>query len=504
MFDKLLLKTYLYTLFKISKDTENLSGIQLTLNDFLYLFLVPNLNPIEIRDLFKQIENYFGFHTEINNKVQIDRINIDNKIVIKSLSLILRPTEKDIFSIHYEETQEGGFLIPNLIVISSTNMEKISRFILLDDFLPVETALINEQWTRATNGGKIQIKDNRITFRLAGLKLPEKKKNFLNEIIPDASSKSTDELESIIQNNLQRWNSNKIIDVQSSFNSIWDSMKSFVIKNEKFEINIDSFLPVVVLPELTFSSVILCAISPLFTCAYPKSGILDMGYDTKDRNLSMEIILKTDAPFEYSEKVYKILGYLIEQLNGTLITEKKQIKNEYVFGINIHIPDKIGIYLDKELPGWDCLSSESKDLLRRLCNDFSIPYENHFISEILKYEVENNFNHIFSLSLFINLAHEVLEQKQKSINSTLRSILTDIEKGKVKKKLLNPVIVGQIIESCLNLPNGEERIFKLFNKDKIQNKQLLELTKALKQFPQSTQQLLPLLVSFIQKIERPK
>lgn len=504
MFNKLLLKTYLYILFKMSKDTENLSENLLSLDDFLYLFLTPHLSPINIRDLLKQIENYFGFHIEINNKVQIDEINIDNKIFLKSLSLILKPIEKEILSIHYEETQECRFLIPNLIFISSTNLEKISKFFLINDFLPVETTLINDQWTRSTNGGKIQIKDNRIIFRFAGLKLPEKKNNVLNGIVPEASSKSTDEIENVIQNNLSQWDSNKIVDVRLCFSSIWNNIKSFIIKPEIIEINIDSSLPIYILPELNFSSLILYALSPFFIYFYPKAGILDINYNTKNKSLSIETILKTDTLFEYPGNALKTLRYLVKQLDGDVITETKQVKHEYVFKININIPDKIEIYLDKELPGWEFLSSESKDLLRRLCSNFSIPYESPFISEILKYEVENYFNDIFTLPLFINLAHEVLEQKQKSINSTLRSILTDIGKSKVKKKSLNPVIVGQIIEVFLNMPNGEERISKLFNKDKIQNKQLFELTKALKQFPQSTKQLLPLLVSFLQKIERLK
>lgn len=504
MFDKLLLKTYLYILLKVSKDTKNLPENLITLNDFLYLFLIPNLNPINIRDLFKQIENYFGFHIEIDNKVQADKINIDSKISIKSLSLILKPIEKEIFSIHYEETQEGGFLIPNLIFLSSTNLEKISKFILVNDFLPVETALINDQWTRATNGGKIQIKDNRIIFRLAGLKLPEKKNDALSEIISGASLQSTDEIESIIQNNLSQWDSNKIIDVQLCFGSVWNNIKSFIRKPEIIEINIDSSLPIFVLPELNFSSIILCAISPFFVYLYPKAGILGINYNTKDRNLSIETILKTDAPFEYPNNAYKTLKYLIEQLNGILITETKQIKNEYIFRINVRVPDKIGIYLDRELPGWEFFSLESKSLLRRLCSNYSIPYENPLVSEILRYEVENCFYDIFTLPLFINLAHEVLEKDKKGINSTLKSMLTEIEKSKVKKKSLNPVIVGQIIEVFLNMPNGKERISKLLNKDVIQNNQLFELSQALIQFPQSTKQLLPLLLSFLQKTKRPK
>ncbi len=502
MSDKLLLKTYLYILFTLSKCIESLPPSLFTLNDFLYLLLTPNFKNINTKDFLQQIEDYFGFHIEIGNTIQSKSLYIDETILIRSLSFILKPIEKNIFSVHYEETQEGGFLIPNLIFFTLSSLDKVSTFTLINDLLPIEYVFINDQWTRATNGGKIQIKDNRIVFRLAGLKLPEKKNDIVKDIIPDFISKSVDEVENFIEKNLLGWNLNKLIDVQASFNSIWNYSKYFIRKNEKIEVNIETSLPILKLPELSFSSILLCAISPFFICTYPKAGILDINYDTKNKNLIIETITKTDTYFEYPESIFQVLNYIIRQLNGKIISETKQVRNDYVFSMNINIPDEIGNYLDNELSGWNYLSLESKDLLRRLSSGFSIPYENPLISEILRYEVETNFHDIFTLPLFINLAHEVVDRDKKNMSATLKSILIDIEKGKIKKKSLNPVIVGQIIESFLNLPNGEERISKYFSNDTTFSIPLFEFAQALKKFPQSAKQLLPLLVSFLQQVKR--
>lgn len=503
MINELLLKTYIFILLVLSKDKNNLSENFISLNDFLQLFSQTKLSPKSTRDFLHLVEDCFNLHIEIGKKIQLDYLNIDETILLNCLSTFHKLIGKNIFSIHYEETQEVGFLIPNLTFFSLNHLEQLSDFILINDFLPLNTSLINTQWTKSTNGGKIIIKQNQIIFKLAGFKLPDTENNLLSKLIPTFSSPLENECEKLIQNYISEWNSNKITDTHAFFNAMWENLKPFLNKPNKIEIRIDKPIPILKIPELTFSSILLCNISPFIISTNFHTGIFSISYEVKRKNFVVETMIRTDKPFEYPLTAHNTIKYFMEQIKGRISIESKEIKNDYLFTIALHIPDDIGTFLDNELPGWECLTIESQDILRRLCYDYSIPYEHPFISELLRFEIENYFHKLFSMPLFTNLSHELLEKNKGHLSPTIKSVLEEIEKGKIKRNSLNPVFIGQIMETFLILPNVEDRICKIFNTNLVDKTYLMELSKVLKEFPLSAKSLISTLVFLIQNTRKP-
>ncbi len=502
MFNILLLKTYIFILVILTKNKSNVLDNSPLLCNFLNLFFHPKLTQISTKDFLCQIKDYLGFYIENENKIQSENLYLDKEILLTCLSLIFKPIGKNIFTVHYEETQEVGYRIPNLVFFSSNNLEEITDFILLDDFLPICTSFINNQWTKSTNGGKFQIKHNQIIFKLAGFKVLDNKHNILNELIPDLPSLPLKKIEEFIENKLPLWNCNKLIDIQTFFYSIWNNLKQLINKSEKIEIKIDPLIPIIKIPEITFSSLLLCACSPFFICTDSKHSALTISYSESNKLFEIETMLKTDKPFVYPDNAYKILNYLIEELKGIFTIEQTQTKTDYTSIINIHVPDNIGIFLDKEIPGWECLSSESKSILYRLGSDCSIPYEHPFISELICFEIENYFHNVFLMPLFKNLAYEVLKKNKNILSPTIKSILEDIAKGKIKKKLLSPEPTGEIIDFFLKLPDGTERMSKLYNTDISLIDCFTALAKSLKEFPASAKHLITTLVFLIQNTKK--
>lgn len=503
MINALLLKTYIYILLVLSKDKSNLSKNFISFNDFLQLFSQPKLTLKNTKDFLNQVKDCFNLHIETGNGIHSVHLNIDETIVLNCLSMFNKIIGKNILSIHYEESQEVGFLIPKLIVFSSNNLEQLSNFILINDFLPLNTSLIDIQWTKSTNGGKIQVKQNQIIFKLAGFKLPDNPNNLLSELDPAFSSILENEIESIIQDNISTWNLNKTTDIHVFFNSIWEYLSLFVNNPNKIEIRIDKSIPILKLPELTFSSILLCSISPFIISPNFQTGIFSISYEATRKYFVIETMIRTAKPFEYPSIAHRAIKYFMEQIKGSVNIESKQIKNDYTLITVLYIPDDIGMFLDKELPGWKCLTIESQDILRRLSSDFSIPFEHPFISELLRYEVENYFHELFSMPIFINLSHELLGKNKRHINPAIKSVLEEIAKGKIKRNSLSPALVGQIIENFLILPYVEDRICKFFNTNIINKTHLLELSNALKEFPSSTKSLMLTLILFKQNIIKP-
>ncbi|MGC8844816.1 MAG: hypothetical protein ACP5QY_03115 [Candidatus Hydrogenedens sp.] len=428
-------------------------------------------------------------------------MNIDKMIVLNCLSIFNKLIGKNIFSIYYEETQEGGFLIPNLTLFSSNNLEQLSNFILVNNFLPLNTSFINTQWTKITNGGKIQIKQNQIIFKLAGFKLPARN-NPLCEFAPEFSSALEEEIESLISNYISSWDFNKIIDIHVFFNSIWEYLRPFITNPNKIEIRIDKPIPILKISELSLSSILLCNISPFIILHNLLTGIFSISYETKGKNFMVETVIRTEKPFEYPLIAQRAIKYFVEQIKGSLTIESKQIKNDCIFTTTLSIPDNIGIFLDTELHGWECLTAESQDILRRLSYECSIPYEHPFISELIRFEIENYFRELFSKPLFINLSHELLERNKRYISHTIKSMLEEIEKGKIKKNSFNPLSIGQIMDAFLSLPDVENRFRKIFNTDTVNMTHLLELSKTLKEFPHSSKSLISILIFFIQNTKK--
>lgn len=503
MINTLLLKTYIYILLVLSKDKTNLSGKFISLKDFLQLFSQPKLSLKDTKNFLNRVKDCFNIHIENVNEIQSIHLNIDETVLLNCLSIFKKFIGKNIFSIYYEETQEIGFLIPKLIVFSSNNLERLSNFILINDFIPLNTSLINTQWTKSTNGGKIQIQQNQIIFKLAGVKLLNNQINSLIELLPPLSSPLENEIESLIQQNIFAWNLNKIIDAHVFFNSLWDNLSLFINNPDKVELRIDKSIPILKLPELTFSSILLCSISPFIISSNFQTGILSISYETKRKNFVIETMLRTAQPFEFPLITYRTIKYFMEQIKGDVNIGNNQIKNDYTFTITLYIPDGIATFLDRELTGWECLTKESQDILRRLSSDFSIPFEHPFISELLRYEIESYFYELFSTPLFINLSYELLEKNKQRISPSIKSILAEITKGKIKRNSLSPVLVGQIIEYLITLPDVENRICKNFNTDIVNKTYLLELSKNLKDFPLSTKSLILNLILLKQNINKP-
>ncbi len=507
MLDELILKTYIYFFLVLSKGKNIQSDNFLSINDFLYLFSTPHLNQVNTHKFLGELEQLFSLKIETKNEVKSENLYIDRNIISKCLSLFAKSKSirESIFSIHYEEKQEVGFLIPQLVIILDKDFENITKYILVNDFLPTSFYLINQLWIGSTNGGKIQVNGNRIVFKLAGFKQLDNINNSLCEFFDTALSLPENKVEKYIQENLVKWDFKKIIVFRKVFDHLWDTFSPLLQTSKNIEININPLFPILKFPEVTFSCFLMCTILPFFLDKIQSVGILNINYDTKNKTLTTETVMKTKNTFEYPQYAENTLKYFVEQLNGDININIKETKPDFTYTATAHIPDPIGIFLDKEIPGWDCFSYESRDLLRRLGNELSLPYDHFFIQEILRHEIELYFFNLFMSPLFQNLAYEILEKNKnkKKKNLEIDTMLQQIRKGKLKKNSLEPKLVGQLMESFLKLSGSAERIIKTCKMEEMTKKRLLELSQLLKAFPQSTEETIKILPQFLQNTAEP-
>ncbi|HOV34090.1 MAG TPA: hypothetical protein PLX23_12095 [Candidatus Hydrogenedens sp.] len=441
------------------------------------------------------------------NEIKLENLDIDKNNILKCLSLFAKSKSisENIFSIHYEEKQEVGFLIPQLVLILSKNFENITKYILINDFLPISSLLINRLWIGSTNGGKVQFSENRIVFKLAGFKQLDNVNNPLVGFFDSTVSMDNTEIEKYIQENLKKWDSKKIIVFRKFFDHLWDTFSPLLQASKNIEINIDPVFPILKFPEITFSCFLMCTILPFFLDKIQSVGILNINYDAKSKMLITETVMKTKNTFEYPQYAENTFKYFVEQLDGNISINIKETKSDFTYMATAHIPDPIGIFLDNEIPGWDCFSYESKDILRRLGNELFLPYDHQFIHELLQHEIEIYSFNLFMSPLFQNLAYEILEKNKskKKKNLEIENLLQQIRKGKLKKNLLEPKLVGLLLEFFLKHPNGAERIIRAYNMEKMTKKRLLEFSQLLKAFPQSTEEIIKILPQFLQNTAEP-
>jgi hypothetical protein len=255
---------------------------------------------------------------------------------------------KSIFSIHYEEKQEVGFLIPQLVIILDKDFENITKYILVNDFLPTSFYLINQLWIGSTNGGKIQVNGNRIVFKLAGFKQLDNINNSLCEFFDTALSLPENKVEKYIQENLVKWDFKKIIVFRKVFDHLWDTFSPLLQTSKNIEININPLFPILKFPEVTFSCFLMCTILPFFLDKIQSVGILNINYDTKNKTLTTETVMKTKNTFEYPQYAENTLKYFVEQLNGDININIKETKPDFTYTATAHIPDPIGIFLTRK------------------------------------------------------------------------------------------------------------------------------------------------------------
>ncbi len=508
MIDELILKTYIYFHLVLSRDKNNQSNDFLSINDFLHLFSTPHLKQVNTHKFLNELKRLFSLKIETKNEIELENLDIDENIILKCFSLFAKskPISESIFSIHYEEKQEVGFLIPQLVIILGKDFENIIKYILINDFLPISSHLINQIWIGSTNGGKIQFSGNRIIFKFAGFKQLDDVNNPLVEFCDSTVSMANTEIEEYIQENLKKWDSKKIIVFRKFFDHLWDTFSPLLQTSKNIEININPIFPILKFPEITFSCFLMCTILPFFLDKIQSVGILNIYYDIKSKMLTTETVMKTKNTFEYPQYAENTFKYFVEQLNGDININIKKTKSDFTYTAIAQIPDPIAIFLDKEIPGWDSFSYESRDLLRRLGNELFLTYDHPFIYEILRHEIEIYFFNFFISPLFQNLAYEILEKNKnkKKKNLETDNILQQIRKGKLKKNSLEPKLIGQLMESFIKHPNGAERIIKTYKMENMTKKRLLEFSQLLKTFPQSAEEIIKILPQFIQNTAEPE
>ncbi len=494
--NQLLLKIYLYLFFGITKDNISNKNLLFFHNDFLNLLSQPKPCKINTDSFLHKLEENLNIKITIENKILTEHLFLDNQIIYTCLSLFLKQNSinNNVSFLSYQEKEEVGFLIPTLTAIYGENAS--NKYVLVNYFLPFPISFLNDIWTSATNGGKIIIEENHIVFKLSGFR-----------IIPSSYKTITDFLEiqdnielseEIIKRFISKHNQNKILNLHTVFTNLWEILSTLTHKSNNIEIKIDPNIPFLWAPELTLISIISCLLFPFIIYKNREVGLFSINYEKVSREYNIETIVKTKNPIHTNDELNHIINKLVEQLNGNISINIESKKNEHVFSIKTIVPDTIGIMLDKELDGWEHLSSESIDLLRRLCLQSHIPYEHPFVVEIIRHEIETFFYKVFSTPLFQNLSHDIIEKHK--INPEIKPLLEQIKKGKIKKNALEPKAVGNLLEIFLTCSNGAVRIKKSLKISDITFQYLYNLSSALKHFPNSTNNILKSLAIVIKNV----
>ncbi len=316
--------------------------------------------------------------------------------------------------------------------------------------LPFEE--LNDCWTLATRGGRIDRTPNGLDLRLKGMRLtpaPLPEADTLLALLENASTR-----ENILQilEHIEGPRSEEACDLRILLQEVLQERKeAFDRASFSVETHVSPEIP----PILVCRARVKTFFSNL--CEYalwimsPEGGItLTMEYEAASRSLMMQCNLnipRADIPTIQ----FSILHRIMEQQGGildiTVLPAQPPERKKSEVTIHALFPDHAGAELDAWIPGWEAFSAKAQQMLRLIKSGASPLPEEFILGGVLEDELERWLMPRLAAPLAQNLAHELTPLKTELPGSDperLKKALAPITRGKPKKDLCGPAYAGEL------------------------------------------------------------
>ncbi|GMW00651.1 MAG: hypothetical protein AMXMBFR84_17880 [Candidatus Hydrogenedentota bacterium] len=322
--------------------------------------------------------------------------------------------------------------------------------------------LVEQAWTRATGGGRIDADGGGLLLRLKGVRM-----------IPPALQEADD------------WNQRiaALRSEQSPDPALWLSCLSDLAHSKpvmepvsldglfraaysrhqpmldeagiRVETAIDPALPPIAVHRnvLGRSFSHLCMALP---ASLPNGGgaSLALSYDSQRWTVVLSATLRGDGMRSVPEIYQAVFKWIFETLHDGQC--EFGLQENHVTAI-CTLPDRIGRSVETWIPESRHLADASRKMIRLLKSGGPTPPESFILAGVLEQELERWLMPMLSSPLMVNLAHEIGNGVQKSPrthNDRLEKVLAQIARRKPKKEICAPAYAGVLIAALADNARG--------------------------------------------------
>ncbi len=316
--------------------------------------------------------------------------------------------------------------------------------------LPFEE--LNDCWTLATRGGRIDRMPNGLDLRLKGMRLtpaPLPEADTLLALLEKASTR--EDIPPILKH-LEGNPGVEACDLRILLHEVLQERKeAFNRVSLTLETHIAPEIPPILVRRARIKAFFanLCEFA-LWTVSAEGGISLAMEYDAASRALVLRFTLSTpraDVPSVH----FPLLRRITEQQGGlldiTVHPAQPPARKKSEATIHALFPDQAGAELDAWIPGWEAFSPKARQMLRLVKSGASPLPEEFILGGILEDELERWLMPRLSTPLAQNLAHElktVQAELPGAALERLKKAMAPIMRGKPKKEFCGPAYAGEL------------------------------------------------------------
>lgn len=375
------------------------------------------------------------------------------------------------------ELYEDSFLVVRLtqdgdvpvVQLDLDGPGKVPARLLVGGELPLGLDVLDERWTIATRGGRIDRTSNGAVMRLRGLREPPSPGD-----LDDALPRLVSAARASIRAALAELDAGRplaqplgtaraavaavlaLVDGPSpnrepaDLSRIWaEALEAHKPLLDERAVAVESLLDAAVPPVPVVRRRILGffrhALSHVER-SVPRGGDLSMMMDYEPARRCANILLAvTGSQCDPSARLYPAaMRRAVEDVHQGRFESSIE---DTGFTLSASLPDTIGAALDTWLPGWDAFSPRSQQMLRLLKSGGPTPPAEFLLDGILEEELERRLLPRLAAPAAVNLAHELEPGKDALPGASTErcaKALAQIRRGKARKEIAGPAYAAEI------------------------------------------------------------
>ncbi|HPO14783.1 MAG TPA: hypothetical protein PLI09_15180 [Candidatus Hydrogenedentes bacterium] len=312
---------------------------------------------------------------------------------------------------------------------------------------------LNNCWTLATRGGRIDRTPNGLDLRLKGMRLTPSPLEEADRLLAMLESVSTKEDITMLLEHLKGETREEACDVRVLVQEVLqDQKEAFQRASIPVETRFDPAMPPILVCRTRIKT-FLSNICEYALCVLDPEGAvtLSLDYTEKERSLTIQANFSTTRENIPAGFHFPLLRRITEEHGGLLDIAECPAQPPKKKRAEVHIeallPDRVGKELDHWIPGWGVFSARSQQMLRLIKSGASPLPEEFILGGVLEDELERWLMPRLATPLAQNLAHELKPAKSDipgSDMARLAKALGPISKGKPKKELCKPGFAGEL------------------------------------------------------------
>lgn len=475
------LQAYLYVADTIYNEYPE---FQKTVTDFILSLFPPTHIRIKMSELIKDLEAILKIKIQIADQTLWEdfEIFIDKDKILKLITLImnnLKNSSQKIINTWLIYERELDFSIPSLKITTTCGYPYNRDVLYIEGLLPIPLDFINDCWCLLTNGGKINFSENQVILNFSGLRNIYGEKFYKSEYLEIAEEIKNYNIKTIKELR-EKYIKDELISLKDIFNEISHYTSNKCNIPLPSEILIDSNLPLIFDSYSKWSAIFLIILAISKHTKDLKHLVLQISYRPMDRKIEINNVLVAKNLSKNTELTLQRIAKLIKLFQCENKVNIKKWRDDTEIQLSFHLNDNLGIYLDEKIPDWEYLSSESKEIFRRICHNYNLPEQHPFLCEIFKFEVIQTFMRLLEKPILINISTELLKELNKGLSPEVKKFLERVSKQKVKRSDLDTNLIASFFEILCDNPKYLERLKSHFNLEEITREKLNELTQYLK------------------------